>query len=107
MVIEGVPMIHSLKDIIPPHGKKKNLKKVDSLMRFGYVWRVVPAILPINQVTFGGTGVPDLERSCFRVKALKSLQLTLDGQETTMSLDTSMGFMQLKPLQGFFATLQR
>ncbi|CAK9068655.1 unnamed protein product [Durusdinium trenchii] len=56
------------------------------------------------EVTFGGTGVPDLERSCFRVKALNSLQLTLDGQETTMSLDTSMGFMQLKPLQGFFVT---
>ena len=44
------------------------------------------------QVTFSGTGVPDLDSKRFSVKPLSSFQLTLSASES--SLDTSMGDLE-------------
>ncbi|CAK9015225.1 unnamed protein product [Durusdinium trenchii] len=51
------------------------------------------------EVTFSGTGVPDLDSKRFSVKPLSSFQLTLSASES--SLDTSMGHLHVKSLRGF------
>eukprot|EP00438_Fugacium_kawagutii_P017000 Skav232630 [mRNA] locus=scaffold12:172875:181436:+ [translate_table: standard] len=58
------------------------------------------------KVTFKGTGVPDLESSkkSWTIKALSLYQLTLHGDESTMPLDTSTGYLYVKFPHIFFST---
>eukprot|EP00438_Fugacium_kawagutii_P022493 Skav229700 [mRNA] locus=scaffold3722:270437:278687:- [translate_table: standard] len=55
------------------------------------------------EVTFRGTGVPDLENMSWKVQALNSLQLTLHG-ESSMQLDTSMGHLTIRCPGAFLHT---
>ena len=48
------------------------------------------------EVTFTGSGVPDLETFSWKVKALNSFQLTLHGESSGVPLDTSMGHVHMK-----------